>query len=264
MVALPAPWQAATCTPLAGGLTNQNYRLQLDDGRQAFLRIGHPAPESLGIDRTLEWQLYSAAAKAGLAPASLFHDLPSGALLMAWCDEPNWALAPPAQRDAMAALAGVLVALHRLPLPTGQMAVRTHSARYRRQLSSIPPWLGALERALLASKAPSDLWLPCHHDLNPANLLGPRPWVVDWEYGAAGHPGFEIASIVRTHGWAVEAGDALCEHYRHQGGVAERIAFRPFLPWVDYIALLWTLVRREQAPDAGLDEWIERYRCQLE
>jgi thiamine kinase len=124
-------------------------------------------------------------------------------------------------------------------------------------LAHIPPWLPALERGLLASSEPNDCWRPCHHDLNPANLLGSNPWVIDWEYGAAGHPGFELASIQRTHEWPAERREALEEYYlrllpRHQWLDFQSEAF---LPWVDYIGLLWALLMAEQqaSPDDSHD-----------
>lgn len=263
MNGLPPPWSSAALTPLPGGLTNRNARLSLADGRQAFLRIGHPDPASLGIDRAVEWQLYQAAAAQGLAPACHFADPARGILLLDWCPAPSWAEAPPPKEAAIAALARVLVALHRFSVPHVRMGVRPHAERYRRQLLAPPAWLNALERALLASHEPEGLWLPCHHDLNPANLLGARPLVIDWEYGAAGHPGFEVASILRTHGWSEQDGEALEACYLAEGGACSRLVFRPFLPWVDYIALLWALVRQGEG-DTGIERWIAHYRERLE
>lgn len=259
---LPAPWDKASAAPLGGGLTNRNLCLQAADGRRAFLRIGHPSAVNLGIDRHQEWRLYRQAAQAGLAPPCLFADPGRGILLLEWCDEPSWAECSPQQAEATAALAQLLVRLHRLPRPKVHMAVRPHAERYRHQLLRIPDWLLTLERPLLACHEPDECRYACHHDLNPANLLGPRPWVVDWEYGAAGHPGFELASILRTHGWSEERGDELEACYLAAGGSCSELRFRPFLPWVDYIALLWALVRQQQGE--AMSHWIDSYRQRLE
>jgi thiamine kinase len=250
---LPTPWREGQLEPLGTGLTNSNYRLRLPSGRSYFLRQGHPDPLRLGIDRPTEWQLYQGAMAEGLALPCHYSDPASGLMLLAWCDEPNWAHAAPAAADQPRLLAEVLRKLHRLPLPTVVMAVRAHAAAYRARLAHIPCWLPGLERSLLASREPHDCWRPCHHDLNPANLLGNKPWVIDWEYGAAGHPGFELASIQRTHEWPAERRRALEEHYlrslpRHEWPDFQSEAF---LPWVDYIGLLWALLMAEQqaSPD---------------
>jgi len=263
---LPAPWREGTLIPLGVGLTNCNYRLRLPSGRSYFLRQGHPDPVRLGIDRATEWQLYQGGMAEGVALPCHYGDPATGLMLLEWCDEPNWVLAPPPAADQPRLLAEVLGKLHRLPLPAVVMAVRAHAAGYRARLAHIPPWLPALERGLLASSEPNDCWRPCHHDLNPANLLGSKPWVIDWEYGAAGHPGFELASIQRTHEWPAERRSALEAHYlhalpRHQWPDFQSEAF---LPWVDYIGLLWALLMAEQQASPDYDTLIAVNRHRLE
>ena len=178
-------------------------------------------------------------------------------MLLEGCDEPNWAHAAPPAADQPRLLAEVLRKLHRLPLPAVVMAVRAHAAGYRARLAHTPSWLPGLERGLLASTQPNDCWRPCHHDLNPANLLGSKPWVIDWEYGAAGHPGFELASIQRTHEWPAERREALEACYLQALPRQQWPDFQSeaFLPWVDYIGLLWALLMAEQqaSPDDSHD-----------
>ncbi|WP_303844554.1 phosphotransferase [Aeromonas sobria] len=257
LASLPAPWRDGQLEPLGTGLTNSNYRLRLPSGRSYFLRQGHPDPLRLGIDRLTEWQLYQGAMAEGLALPCHYGDPASGLMLLEWCDEPNWAHTAPAAAEQPRLLAEVLCKLHRLPLPTVVMAVRAHAAGYRARLAHIPHWLPTLERGLLASREPDDCWRPCHHDLNPANLLGSKPWVIDWEYGAAGHPGFELASIQRTHEWPTERREALETYYLQALPRQQWPDFQSeaFLPWVDYIGLLWALLMAEQqaSPDDSPD-----------
>lgn len=267
LASLPAPWRSGRLEALTSGLTNCNYRLRLPSGRSYFLRLGHPDPTRLGIDRATEWQLYRGAMGQGLALPCHHSDPASGLMLLDWCDEPNWAEAPPPPPEQPGLLAEVLVRLHRLPVPAVVMAVRAHAAGYRGHLARIPEWLPALERGLLASREPADCWLPCHHDLNPANLLGSRPWVIDWEYGAAGHPGFEVASIQRTHGWDDERRAALEQRYLERAGGtlgAKGFQSQAFLPWVDYIGLLWALLMAEQVPGPDYQALIDTNRQLLE
>lgn len=267
LASLPAPWRSGRLEALASGLTNCNYRLRLPSGRSHFLRLGHPDPCRLGIDRATEWQLYRGAMGQGLALPCHHSDPASGLMLLDWCDEPNWAEAPPPPAEQPGLLAEVLVRLHRLPVPAVVMAVRAHAAGYRGRLARIPDWLPALERGLLASREPADCWLPCHHDLNPANLLGTRPWVIDWEYGAAGHPGFEVASIQHTHGWDDGQREALESGYLEQAGArlgSRGFQSQAFLPWVDYIGLLWALLMAEHTPGPDYQALIDTNRQRLE
>ncbi|MGY6037451.1 phosphotransferase [Aeromonas sp. AE23HZ002T15] len=270
LASLPAPWCQGRLEPLGEGLTNCNYRLTLPSGRRGFLRRGHPDPVRLGIDRATEWQLYRGAMGQGIALPCHHSDPASGLMLLDWCDEPNWALSPPPPDEQPRLLAEVLGRMHRLPVPKVVMAVRAHAKGYRDRLAQVPDWLPALERALLASREPDDCWLPCHHDLNPANLLGPKPWVIDWEYGAAGHPGFELASIVRTHGWCEEQQRQLESCYLEGREGAHKLlngkGFQAdaFLPWVDYIGLLWGLLMAEQQPGPDYQALIDKNRQRLE
>src|SRR6266487_969615 len=54
-----------TITPLAGGITNQNYRV--DTGERSFvLRIGGKGTQLLGIDRGREYLCTALAAQVGV------------------------------------------------------------------------------------------------------------------------------------------------------------------------------------------------------
>ncbi|MGL5030649.1 MAG: phosphotransferase [Aeromonas sp.] len=270
LASLPQPWRDGQLTPLRLGLTNCNYRLQLRSGEHYFLRSGHPDPARLGIDRHTEWQLYQGAVACSLALPCYHCDPARGVMLLAWSDEPTWAQAAPPLSEQPRLLAAALQQLHQLPQPRNVMAVRAHSARYRAQLAHLPRWLPALERALLTSCEPRHCWRPCHHDLNPANLLGATPWIIDWEYGATGHPGFELACIQRTHQWQSDQRSALEDHYlstlpptfpRH---LWPKFQSEAFLPWVDYIGLLWALLMNEQQPSPDYDALIALNRQRLE
>ena len=97
--------------------------------------------------------------------------------------------------------------------------------------------------------------------------MGSRPWVIDWEYGAAGHPGFEVASIQRTHNWQEAQREALEQAYSERAGqpVSPRgFQSRAFLPWVDYIGLLWALLMAEQQPGPDYQALIDLNRQRLE
>src|SRR5436309_1418976 len=71
---------AVTVTPLAGGITNQNYRL--DTGRETFvLRIGGKGTHLLGIDRGRESICTSIASQVGVG-AEVLHFFPAEDVLV--------------------------------------------------------------------------------------------------------------------------------------------------------------------------------------
>ena len=70
-------------TPIAAGLTNKNYRLDLGDKSYFFRRPG-PTTELLAVDRANELYNTRAAAKAGVGPRVLQHDAKTGGILLEW------------------------------------------------------------------------------------------------------------------------------------------------------------------------------------
>ena len=69
-----AAWQGKQIEiePLSGGLTNTNYRVDVD-GLAHFVRIPGAKTELLAIDRRNEYHNTKAAAEAGVAPRVLYH-----------------------------------------------------------------------------------------------------------------------------------------------------------------------------------------------
>src|SRR5687768_9767449 len=65
--------------PIAAGLTNQNFRVDVD-GHAHFVRLPGPSTELLAVDRANELHNTRAAATAGVGPRVLNHDPSSGAL----------------------------------------------------------------------------------------------------------------------------------------------------------------------------------------
>ncbi|MGL5949423.1 MAG: phosphotransferase [Aeromonas sp.] len=249
---LPRAWQHANIIPLHLGLTNQSFQLCLPSNTRLFLRVGHPDPSRLGIDRATEAQLLRAAHIAGVSPPVLFQAHAPDLLVLPWLDEPSWATEPPPLSAQIPLLANTLATLHQaVPLPSKQLCIQAQCAHY---LAALPPLTGELRRvqqAMARRRLPTQPWRPCHHDLNPANLLGTRPWLIDWEYGAAGQVGFELASLAHNLAWPDAAVDELADSLARHLPAALRfsIAWRPFVPWVDYVALLWALLQQRLAPE---------------
>src|ERR1700730_12207682 len=62
--------QRALVTPLQGGITNQNYRVDIDGG-SFVLRVGGKGTHLLGIDRERESICSTLASQVGVAPRVL-------------------------------------------------------------------------------------------------------------------------------------------------------------------------------------------------
>ena len=67
-------------TPLSGGITNQNYRVDVE-GESFVLRICGDATDLLGVNRAAEYAASRAAGQLGIAPQVFYRILPENYLV---------------------------------------------------------------------------------------------------------------------------------------------------------------------------------------
>ncbi len=101
-------------SPIAAGLTNQNFRVQVD-GVPYFVRIPGESTDLLAVDRVNELHNTRAAAEAGVGPKVVAHDPSSGALVLAWIDGRTMSNAAFADAGTPARIAEALRKLHAGP-----------------------------------------------------------------------------------------------------------------------------------------------------
>ncbi|MCI0583294.1 MAG: phosphotransferase family protein [Chloroflexi bacterium] len=211
VAAIPA-WagRSVAATRIAGGLTNRNFRVDVD-GQSHFVRIPGPGTELLAVDRANELHNTRAAAAAGVG-ARVVHHVPWwDVIVLEWLDArtmSNEAFSAPGEArriaDALRRLhAGPrfrddfdMVALARrylgvvdgrgIPVPDG----------YREHLGAVP----RIDAALRARPLPI---VPCHNDLLAENYLddGDRLWIVDYEYSGNNDPTFELGNTAQELGF---------------------------------------------------------------
>lgn len=194
-------------SPLGGGITNQNFRV--DVGGESFvLRIGGAVTEMLGIDRRIEYAAHQAAASNGIAPGVVYFIEPEGYLVTRFLN------ARPIPREEMQKpenirrVASTLKQYHALPaIPAAFSPFRTiesYAAIARRYNVAFPAnfdWLMArlheIEAALLKEPFVSCL---CHNDLLNENFLDDGSIrIIDWEYAGMGDPTFDLANFAVHH-----------------------------------------------------------------
>lgn len=243
---LPSPFRGQL-TPLAGGYTNRCWRLKAASGVY-WLRLGSPHARLLGINREHELLAHRAAASAGLAPRVRFAEPERGILLLDWLAEHDWRQAP----GDMNALMGKVARLHRLDATLSLAAlplldICAQAAHYCQQLRPLAPELACY----LPYFSHSALNLPfqpvlCHHDINAANVLGDRPWLLDWEYAALGDAAFELAVIADSFNLNTAQQQAMRLAYNRAGGSVSELRFQARVPWVQWLTALWAALQYRQ------------------
>lgn len=235
-----ADYRLLSQTPLA-----RCYRMQ-HQGQAYFVRQAIGSHQFLGIDQYKVQCLQRLAADAGLAPALYYANPHSGLFVSQWLDEPNWG-AQDLTSEPLALRLGALTArLHAVSIASLPQAIlrfdvglrlQHYLSRICRRDPRITPCYQQARTCL--AKLPAVPLVLCHHDLHPGNLLGDRPWLVDWEYAALGDPAFELALCWVTNDLDSAAGAQLLTAYQVAGGqvASERVAL--LLPVARLLVLLW-------------------------
>ena len=194
-------------TPLGGGITNINFRI--DVGGEAFvLRIAGADTELLGIDREYEYAANMAAGKLGIAPEVYYFIRPEGYLVTRFIAGRPIPPEEICQPENLHRVMDVVRKIHGMPDIPGMFNVFRIIANYseiaRRYQVAFPQnfdWL--IERMQAADKALNTHPLalrPCHNDLLNANFLtNGQLYILDWEYAGMGDIFFDLANFSDHH-----------------------------------------------------------------
>jgi thiamine kinase-like enzyme len=187
--------------PLAGGITNRNFRVHLGEG-EYVLRLHGARTDLLGIDRESERLANTEAARLGIAPAVAA--APEGCLVTGFlCCRAFAAGGIAAHAEEIArALRSFHESSARLP---STFWVPDLLARYAALLGERGATLpAAYEEAVdaaarVAQVLPLEHARPCHNDLLPGNIVRTAPegriMLVDWEYAGMGHACFDLGNL---------------------------------------------------------------------
>jgi thiamine kinase-like enzyme len=253
------PGREIGVSPIAAGLTNQNFRVEVD-GTPYFVRLPGQSTDLLAVDRANELHNTRAAAAAGAGPAVVDHDPASGALVLAWIDGRTMSNAAFAAPGTPARIAEALRRLHGATRFRDDFnmfrltdyylgVVDARSIRipdgYRREL----PKVALIEAALAARPHPT---VPCHNDLLAENYLddGKKLWIVDYEYSGNNDPTFELGNTAQELGFDAARQEELCAAYFGEATPALLARMRLQMIMSD---VGWTLWAAIQAAISSID-----------
>jgi thiamine kinase-like enzyme len=216
-------WNAADAvvTPLIGGITNQNYRV--DSGRESFvLRIGGKGTHLLGIDRQHESTCTAIAASLGVG-AQVLHFLASEEVLITRFIAGS-AVTPEiaAQPETLRRIVDAMKRYHAGPVFPGTFSpFETVRSYHRLALEYGVPFPDTLPRvfALMAQIEQAlghvTSLKPCHNDLLASNFIddGRTIWILDWEYAAMGDIFFDLGNFSVNQSLNEEQCEMLLRYY---------------------------------------------------
>lgn len=190
-------------TPLLGGITNQNYRV--DVATESFvLRIGGKGTHLLGIDRGRERLCTSLAAQVGVG-ADVVHFLPAeDALITHFISGDSISPERAAQPDMLKRIVSAMHRYHAGSAFPGTFSpfqtVRTYHALAHEHGVTFPdtlPQIFTLMQQIETALRPVQQMRPCHNDLLASNFIddGQSIRIIDWEYAAMGDLFFDLGNF---------------------------------------------------------------------
>jgi thiamine kinase-like enzyme len=236
--------------PLAGGITNRNFRLRLG-GEDLVLRVCDRGAEVLGIDRITEEIASRRAAAEKIAPpvVAFLDDVP--ALVTRWLPGGGLTAEEVRAPGNLVQVARLLRRLHSCPaLPTSFDVIRLVE-RQRSLAAALPESFdrvmelaGRIEAALTG---PEHEPVPCHNDLLTANFVrdGGRVCIVDWEYAGMNDRYFDLGNLSVNNEFGPDDDRALLEAYWGEPATERRSAALALMRLVsDLREAMWGAVQQ--------------------
>lgn len=243
------PGRPAKIAVLSGGITNRNYRVDVD-GSSYVLRVSGKDTDLLGIDRATEHAASVRAAEIGVGPAVVAFVQPEGWLVTRFVQ--GRAVPPEEIRTAegLRRVAAVLLKIHGAGAIPGRFDAHAVVDEYLKEArthgASIPAEFAAAHHAserIRRARGPQPL-VPCHNDLLNANFLDDGEIrVVDWEYAGMGDRFFDLANLSVNHDFTVEEDRLLLAAYFGAERPADLAALRLMRLMSDFREAMWGVLQ---------------------
>ena len=243
------PGRRATITVLPGGITNRNFRVDVD-GEALVLRMAGRDTQELGIDRLAEHEASVRAAAAGIGPEVIRLVAAEGWLVTRFiAGRPI----PVEEMKEPSVIGRVAAALRRVH--AGGPVRATFDAhglvdRYRflaeGRGTGVPDRFSAaraLSVRIQDARGPQPHVL-CHNDLLNGNFLddgGVR--IIDWEYAGMGDLFFDLGNLSVNHGFSVAEDRLLLAAYFGEPRPADLAALRLMRFMSDFREAMWGVVQ---------------------
>jgi thiamine kinase-like enzyme len=204
LAAVPELHDATSVEPLAGGLTNVNYKVTSPAGC-FVVRISGKDTGLLAIDRENEAHNTRCAAEAGVGAPFVAYVPEHDALVLEFLDGEVMDAEKMRRGDRLPAVASACVALHRGPrflhdfdmfeIQRGYIqVVQERGFRLPDRYLEFEPQVRALETAMRVRREPT---VPCNNDLLAENFIdvGGTMRLIDYEYSGNNEPSFEVGNV---------------------------------------------------------------------
>jgi thiamine kinase-like enzyme len=208
--------------PLSGGLTNTNYRVDVD-GVPHFVRVPGASTELLAIDRDNEYHNTKAASQAGVAPQVLYHIAEYNAMVLEFLYGRTMSKDSLNERGMPTRMAQAVKRLHAGPrflLDFDMFRLTEYYLSLCRDRGITIPdgynermeTVSRIEQAMNAKPLPT---VPCNNDLLAENYMDHdgQLWLIDYEYSGNNDPTFELGNTCQEMEFNEEQIREVCAAY---------------------------------------------------
>jgi len=222
LAAVPELRGATSVEPLAGGLTNTNYRVVAPSGTYV-VRISGKDTGLLAIDRENEAHNTRLAAETGVGAPFVAWLPEHDALVLEFLDGEVMDAEKLRRGDHLPAIARACRRLHEggrfqhefdmFEIQRGYLrVVRERGFRLPERYLEFEPQVRALEAAMRAHEEPK---VPCNNDLLAENFIdcNGEMRLIDYEYSGNNEPSFELGNIWSESNLSIEQLEQLVDEY---------------------------------------------------
>lgn len=267
-------------TPLSGGITNLNFKIDAD-GRSYVIRLAGEGTDQLGIKRDVEYAANYAAGQLGIAPEVVFFIEPEGYIVTRFVNGKRIMPEDIVKPDYLARVAKKLRLFHRnAPKLKGEFNVfrrvemltkisKKNNAKFPHDWDFIMKKMHEAEKALL--KDPY-IPTPCHNDLLNLNWLDEdvagdigEIRLLDWEYAGMGDIFFDLGNFAHHHRLNEEQVDTFLYEYFGEVTDKQYARLRIMWPMSELHEAMWGttqtgISKLEEDFQGYADLWFGRFR----
>ena len=254
-------------TPIAGGMTNHNYRVITEAG-DCVVRIAVDESGELGIDRDNEHRNSINAAQTGVGAPIIARVTEPEALVVGFVDGVTLTPSDFRDRRRVTALAAALRRLHTAQpfardFDMASVQERYHEiviahgyplpADYARYADRARRMSAALARTRVHTA-------PCHNDLMPGNFIEPDGpgsplWIVDYEYSGNNDPGYDLGDAINELELDTGQAEQLVSEYFGSPAPQELARARLWSLMSQWGWSLWGSIRIGTTGDPEIEAW---------
>jgi len=243
------PDRPARITELGGGITNRNFKVEVEGGVFVLL-MGGARTELLGIDRAVEYAAGTRAYEVGVGPEVVEFVRSEGWLVARFVDGSAISPAETRKPEMLGRIAAALRRFHDSPAIPGRFdshaVVEDYRAKAVAHGVSIPAEFDDahdISERIRAARGPQAP-VPCHNDLLNANFIDDGDIrIVDWEYAGMGDRFFDLANFSVNHEFGLEDDQLLLKAYFGETRERDLAALRLMRFMSDFREAMWGVLQ---------------------